>query len=180
MQALRALALRAGPSGRLESRSQHRDLRSLGAGCPRQTETSEDEGEPDAAEPRPGRIPLLIGGNGPKGQRHAVRYADIWSAYVEENAHVDEIAPRIKSLETICAEEGRDPATIGRSIGVLVNPTLPAGARPNVLSGSADEIAGALRSFLDVGYTQVELMFNPGTLEALEALAPVVELVHNG
>jgi alkanesulfonate monooxygenase SsuD/methylene tetrahydromethanopterin reductase-like flavin-dependent oxidoreductase (luciferase family) len=130
--------------------------------------------------PRPGKIPLLIGGNGPKGQRAAVRHADIWSAYVEEHAHVDEIAPRIKSLEAICAEEGRDPATIGRSIGVLVNPTLPAAARPSVLSGSADDIAADLRSFVDVGYTQVELMFSPGTMATLEALAPVVGLVRKG
>ena len=54
--------------------------------------------------PRPGSIPLLIGGNGPKGQRHAVRHADIWSGYVEERAHPDEVGPLIGSLEAICAE----------------------------------------------------------------------------
>jgi len=127
--------------------------------------------------PRPGSIPLLIGGNGPKGQRYAVRHADVWSGYVEERADVDEIAPRIASLEAICAEEGRDPASIGRSIGVLVNPFMPAGERPNVLSGTPEEIARRLSAFRDAGYTQAELMFGPGTLEALEALAPVVGLV---
>jgi alkanesulfonate monooxygenase SsuD/methylene tetrahydromethanopterin reductase-like flavin-dependent oxidoreductase (luciferase family) len=124
--------------------------------------------------PRPGAIPLLIGGNGPKGQRHAVRHADTWSGYVEERADVEEVAPRIRSLEAICAEEGRDPASIGRSIGVLVNPFLPAGERPNVLSGNPDQIAATLRTFRDAGFTQAELMFSPGTIEALEALAPVV------
>jgi alkanesulfonate monooxygenase SsuD/methylene tetrahydromethanopterin reductase-like flavin-dependent oxidoreductase (luciferase family) len=127
--------------------------------------------------PRPGKIPLFIGGHGPRATRLAVRHADIWSAYVDERAHVDEIRPRIEQLEAICAEEGRDPASIGRSIGVPVNPTLPAGARPDTVSGSASEIADTLRSFLDVGYTQVELMLSPGTLEASEALGPVVELV---
>jgi alkanesulfonate monooxygenase SsuD/methylene tetrahydromethanopterin reductase-like flavin-dependent oxidoreductase (luciferase family) len=130
--------------------------------------------------PRPGDIPLLIGGNGPRGQRHAVRHADIWSGYVEERAEVEEIAPRIASLEAICAEEGRDPASIGRSIGVIVNPFLPEGERPNVVSGTPEEIASRLRAFRDAGYTQAELMFGPGTLEALEALAPVVELVRVG
>jgi len=127
--------------------------------------------------PRPGAIPLLIGGNGPRGQRHAVRHADIWSGYVEARAHVDEIGPRIASLEAICAEEGRDPATIGRSIGVVVNPLLPAGQRPHAVSGSPAEIADALRSFAGAGYTQVEIMPNPGTIEVFEALAPVVELI---
>ena len=127
--------------------------------------------------PRPGKMPLLIGGNGPKGQRHAVRHADIWSAYVEQRASIDEVGPRIVSLEAICAEEGRDPATIGRSIGAYVNPLLPAGAKPNLLSGSAREIADTVLSFREAGYTQVELMPSIGTLEAVEALAPVVELV---
>ena len=127
--------------------------------------------------PRPGRVPLLIGGNGPKGQRCAARHADIWSGYVEERAEVEEIAPRIASLEAICAEEGRDPASIGRSIGVPVDPFMPAGERPNVVSGRPEEIARTLRSFRDAGYTQAELMFGPGTMEALEALAPVVGLV---
>ena len=127
--------------------------------------------------PRPGRIPLLIGGNGPKGQRHAVRHADIWSGYVEERADVEEIAPRIASLEAICAAEGRDPASIGRSIGVGVNPFLTVDARPNVISGTPVQIADRLLPFRDAGYTQVELMFGPGTMEALDALAPVVELV---
>ena len=127
--------------------------------------------------PRPGTIPLLIGGNGPKGQRHAVRHADIWSAYVEDRASVDEVGPRIASLEAICAEEGRDPASIGRSIGVYVNALAPAGERPNVLSGSADEMAATLIAFRDAGYTRAELMPSVGTLESVEALGPVVELV---
>jgi alkanesulfonate monooxygenase SsuD/methylene tetrahydromethanopterin reductase-like flavin-dependent oxidoreductase (luciferase family) len=129
--------------------------------------------------PRPGRIPLLIGGNGPKGQRHAVRHADTWSGYVEEHASVSEVGPRIVSLERICAEEGRDPATIGRSIGVQVNPFLAAEARADVISGPPAAMAEQLLAFRDAGYTQAELMFGPGTLEALEALAPVVELVRS-
>lgn len=127
--------------------------------------------------PRPNAIPILIGGNGPKGQRAAVRHADIYSCYVEERAHVDEVAPRLASLDAICAEEGRDPATIGRSVGVGVNPLDPAGARGHVISGSPDEIARAVRSFRDAGFTRLEMMLGPGTVEALEALVPVLELL---
>lgn len=125
--------------------------------------------------PRPGRIPLMIGGNGPKGQRHAVRLADIWSAYIEEHAHAHEVRPRIASLQAICAEEGRDPATIGRSIGVTVNPLQPAGYRAAAISGRADEIADGIRTFRDVGFTQLEIMLTPGTVAALDALVPVLE-----
>lgn len=125
--------------------------------------------------PRPGSMPLMLGGNGPKGQRLAVRYADIYSCYIEERASAEEVAPRIASVEAICAEVGRDPTSIGRSVGVWARPLEPAGARPSSVSGSAEQIADTLRTFRDVGFTQVELMYLPGTIEALEALAPVVE-----
>ena len=59
--------------------------------------------------PRPNAIPLLIGGNGPKGQRLAALHADIWSGYAENHAHVEELAPRLATLDAICEEIGRDP-----------------------------------------------------------------------
>lgn len=130
--------------------------------------------------PRPNAIPLLIGGNGPKGQRHAALHADIWSGYAEERAHVDELGPRLAALDAICEQVGRDPATIGRGAGLSVNPVLPAGARPDVISGEAGQIADALRSFREIGYTQVDLMLGPGTIEAFDAMTPVLELVRAG
>jgi alkanesulfonate monooxygenase SsuD/methylene tetrahydromethanopterin reductase-like flavin-dependent oxidoreductase (luciferase family) len=63
-------------------------------------------------------------------------------------------------------------------VGVVVLPLEAAGARAGAISGSAEEIAEAIRSFRDGGFTQLEIMLNPGTREAFDALAPVVELVH--
>jgi len=125
--------------------------------------------------PRPNAIPLLIGGNGPRGQRHAVQHADIWSGYIEEQADIAEMSPRLASLEAICEELGRDPATIGRGVGVSVNPLEPAGWKAHVLSGPAESIADRLRTFRDAGFTQADLMLGPGTVEAFEAMAPVLE-----
>jgi alkanesulfonate monooxygenase SsuD/methylene tetrahydromethanopterin reductase-like flavin-dependent oxidoreductase (luciferase family) len=127
--------------------------------------------------PRPNEIPILIGGNGPRGQRAAARHADIYSCYVEERADVDEVRPRLDSLDAICEEVGRDPATIGRSVGVSVHPLSSPNERVDVISGSAEHIADTFRAFRDSGFTQLEIMVGPGTIEALDALAPVVELV---
>lgn len=128
--------------------------------------------------PRPGRIPLLIGGNGPKGMRHAALHADTWSGYVEEDADVvAEMGPRLAVLDRICEEVGRDPATIGRGAGISVNPVQPTGWRQGVLSGEAARIADALVAYRDAGYTQIDLMVGPGTLEAFDRLAPILELV---
>jgi len=127
--------------------------------------------------PRPGAIPLLIGGNGPKGQRHAALHADIWSGYTEERAQVEELAPRLATLDAICEEIGRDPRSIGRGAGISVNPLQPARYQDNVISGSAEEIADAIRSFREIGFSQADLMIGPGTIEAFEAMAPVLELL---
>lgn len=124
--------------------------------------------------PRPNQIPLLLGGNGPRAQRQAVLHADIWSCYIEERAHVAEVAPRIDSLNCICEKEGRDSATIGRGVGVAVRPLDPVGASPTALSGTSEEIATGLLSFRDAGFTQVDLIIYPGTVAAVEAFAPVL------
>ena len=126
--------------------------------------------------PRPGRIPIMIGGNGPRGQRAAARYADIWSCYAEERSHVDELGPRLATFEAACAEVGRNPATIGRSAGVSITPLEPAGDG-SAIAGSADAMADAIRTFRDAGYTQLELMLRPMTVAAVEALAPVVAAI---
>lgn len=130
--------------------------------------------------PRPNAIPILIGGNGPRGQRAAARHADVWSCYAEERAHVDELGPRLATLDAICREEGRDPKTLGRSAGVSVNPIDRPDDRPDVITGSAQEIADAIRSFRDAGFSQLEIMLSPGTMPALETLGPVLERVRAG
>ena len=45
------------------------------------------------------------------------------------------------------------------------------------LSGSAEEIADGLRSFRAAGFTHVEVLLWPRTLAALEAMAPVLEML---
>jgi hypothetical protein len=80
----------------------------------------------------------------------------------------------------MCAEIGRDPASIGRGAGVSFNPLRPSGWREDVITGSANEMADALLTFRDAGFTQVDLMLSPGTLEAMDAMAPMVERVRVG
>ena len=130
--------------------------------------------------PRPGQIPIMIGAKGPKMLRLAALHADIWSWYVEEKSDLAEFAPRLAALEAACIEAGRDPATIGKSAGIVVEPTPITGAADVLaapLSGSAEEIADGLRSFRAAGFTHVEVLLWPRTLAALEAMAPVLEML---
>ncbi|MDQ2941658.1 MAG: LLM class flavin-dependent oxidoreductase [Chloroflexota bacterium] len=130
--------------------------------------------------PRPGRIPVMIGAKGPKMLRLAALHADIWSWYVEERSDLEEFGPRLAALEAACLEVGRDPATIGRSAGIVVEPTSFTGSAEVIgtpVRGSAEEIADGFRAFRDRGFTQLEVMLWPPTLAALEAMGTVVELL---
>ena len=82
-------------------------------------------------------------------------------------------------LDRICEEILRDPASIGRSIGVIVEPgpekTAEATGFGVPITGSVEQITDAIAGFAEVGVTRVELHPWPQTIEVLEQLAPVFE-----
>jgi alkanesulfonate monooxygenase SsuD/methylene tetrahydromethanopterin reductase-like flavin-dependent oxidoreductase (luciferase family) len=127
--------------------------------------------------PRPGGIPIMIGAKGPRMLRLAAQRADIWSWFVEERSDLTEFGPRLAALEAACVEVGRDPGTIGRSAGIAVEPTSVSGAAEVLgapIRGSAAEIADAFSAFQEGGFDHIEVVLWPPTLEALDAMAPVL------
>ena len=130
--------------------------------------------------PRPGRIPIMIGAKGPKMMRLAARYADTWSWFAEKQSDLSEAEPWLDALEAACADVGRDPATIGRSAGLAIEPTSVTGSEVDFgtpIRGSDEEIADALRGFGAAGFTGIELMVWPPNDASLDALASVLELL---
>ena len=129
--------------------------------------------------PRPGRIPIMIGAKGPKMLHLAALHADIWSWFAEERSDLAELGPRLAALEAACVEIDRDPATIGKSAGIVVEPTSVSGgdALGTPIRGSAAEIADVLRGFGAAGFTNVEVIVSPPSLATLDAMAPVLELL---
>ena len=132
--------------------------------------------------PRPdGRpvIPLLLGGHGPRTMRLAVDHADIWSAFATTSSQPAAFVEMLQNLEAICAEAGRDPDTLGRSIGIAV---AAPGAKPtgiladeDPITGSVDEMIKTFQRFAEMGATRLEIMAAGDQAEVLEGLAPVVE-----
>jgi alkanesulfonate monooxygenase SsuD/methylene tetrahydromethanopterin reductase-like flavin-dependent oxidoreductase (luciferase family) len=127
--------------------------------------------------PRPGRVPLMMAGHAAKTMTAAATHADTWSAYATTSSLPDAFAPMTKQLDKICAAIQRDPASIGRSVGVFVEPGrsgLAAALDLGVaITGSIDQITETVAGFADVGVTRVEIHPLPHTVEALEQLAPV-------
>jgi alkanesulfonate monooxygenase SsuD/methylene tetrahydromethanopterin reductase-like flavin-dependent oxidoreductase (luciferase family) len=64
-----------------------------------------------------GRLPLLVGGSGPRMLRLTARHADMWNMV----ATPDEGAAVNQRLSAICEEIGRDPATLVRSVSTGIN-----------------------------------------------------------
>jgi alkanesulfonate monooxygenase SsuD/methylene tetrahydromethanopterin reductase-like flavin-dependent oxidoreductase (luciferase family) len=131
--------------------------------------------------PRPGGIPIMLGAHQPRTLGLAVRYADIWSDFARESSRPEAFRPVLEQLDAICIEQGRDPASLGRSIGVIVEPLGEHHAEEDgfgvPITGSAEEIAATLRTFGEMGVTRIELMLWPQTPAALEAVAPVLQLL---
>lgn len=126
-------------------------------------------------------IPLLLGGHKPRTMRLAVDHADIWSAFATSSSQPEAFTEMLHQLDAICEVAGRDPATLGCSIGVAVAPPGKAAvgllADDAPITGSIEEIVETLLRFAEMGVDRVELMAAGDQDETLESLAPVVEAI---
>lgn len=63
------------------------------------------------------RLPLLVGGSGPRMMRLTARYADMWNVV----ATPDEAAAANERMDDACRHEGRVPATLVRAVSPSIN-----------------------------------------------------------
>jgi alkanesulfonate monooxygenase SsuD/methylene tetrahydromethanopterin reductase-like flavin-dependent oxidoreductase (luciferase family) len=127
--------------------------------------------------PRPGHIPILLAGHGPRNIGLAVKHGDIWSAFATTDSRASAFKEMVELVDRTCEEAGRDPESLGRSVGVWVEPGEASVAEELglgvPLSGSVDQIAQAVLDFADIGVTRVELNMIPSTPEAIEIACEV-------
>ncbi len=79
--------------------------------------------ETTALPPGRSRPRLMLAAHGPKSIELTVRYADDWNTYggpaavaLEAADYWAELAKQVARVDAACAEAGRDPATLGRSL----------------------------------------------------------------
>ncbi len=131
--------------------------------------------------PRPGAIPIMLGGHGPRTIGLAVAHADIWSAYATASSMPEAFTDMIDLVDRTCERQGRDPATLGRSVGIWVEANGPSNAEEMGLgvpiSGSPVQIAETISQFGGMGFTRVELNLWPAGAAAIEKSAQILELL---
>ena len=128
--------------------------------------------------PRAGGIPIMLGAHGKRTMRLAVEHADIWSCYATESSLPDAFDAYLYLLDQACEAAGRDPSTIGRSAGVIIETTDDHSAEASdmgvPIAGTPDEIAATIREFALRGFTRLEIVPWPQTMTAVNGLAPIL------
>ena len=141
--------------------------------------------------PRPQGPPILMGTVQPRMMACMAKYADLWNAYYDDTHNkVDGIRRLRPIVDQACTHEGRDPATLKRTVTALVadanadpwwdklptenwveeGPLVP-------LAGAPEEIAKVLLEYQREGIAHLQICLEPTTSESIEAFARVLEAV---
>ena len=139
--------------------------------------------------PRRGRLPMMIGSNGPRVLRIAVPHVQAWNS--DWTHGPAEIAPLRERVDEACVEVGRDPASLERTAGVVIDlPIRDAGrdgrastsgaTAPGIdaskpMTGSPEELAAMLDAYSDEGISHVQAWIDPSDLRGLDWFAGVLE-----
>ena len=97
-----------------------------------------------------------------------------------------EVSTFLANVDSACADVGRDPATLQRTIGVVVHlpgfaktPSEPSEKAPP-LTGTPEEIAAGLRAFAELGVSHLQVIIGPATTAGVEAFAPILAALDKG
>ena len=120
------------------------------------------------------RLPMMVAALGPQMMHHAARHADIWNtmsfaADLEEQ--MAELTDRCTAMDEICADVGRDPATLRRSY-TMFDATARAGGGVIRYYESDDLFVDMVRRATALGVTEISLYY-----PALEAQLPAFERI---
>ena len=134
--------------------------------------------------PRPATRPwLVIGSNGPRMLAATLPHVDAWNTWFDSYGNsADGFAELNAQITTAAREAGRDPGEIERSACVLVAVDDATGQRwwgedVEPVTGSAEQIAAALRELAEAGADEIIVVADPITEASIRALRDVVETV---
>jgi len=108
-----------------------------------------------------------------------VQHADQWN--IPWRHSLDDVVSEIERGNKACADEGRDPASLGKSVCLQVDtPRGPDNPRSDLMDQSraqalkVDGIVDHLRSYADAGVEHVQLWLDPATPEAMTSFGEVL------
>jgi probable F420-dependent oxidoreductase len=121
------------------------------------------------------RIPILVAAKGPRMLRLTARHADAWNT-AWFGVPDDRLRQRIADMDAALEAEGRDPATLRRTVGMYVKD--PDATEPDedkdedaAFEGSVDELARAIDGYEGLGFDDLVVALEPMTERSLDRLA---------
>lgn len=128
---------------------------------------------------------VLIGSNGARMLRATMPHVDMWNTWHLDYGNRAEGMPRLNGLvDEACRAVGRDPSEVERTAAVYVQLSRGTGRNPGspekngqAITGSHEEIAGALRAFGTADISHLQVVLDPIDAAGVEELAEIVRLV---
>ena len=139
------------------------------------------------AGPRAEGPPLMVGSVGPRMLRITMPHVQAWNAWFNYYGNtVEGLLPTRALVDEACTAVGRDPASVERTVAVLLaledRPVIRDFDRETCepLRGSPDEVAQTLRAYAAAGIAEVQLVIDPNTPAGMERLVPILEHLDRG
>ena len=125
-----------------------------------------------------GAPPIMIGAlrNRPRMLGLVARYADIWNGWIWATSARD-VAPVRDAVDAACVEHGRQPASLARSIVVVVALEGPMTRMEGVVTGTDEEIAETLASFRREGIDEILLRLFPNDHSTTERFGRILDRI---
>lgn len=133
---------------------------------------------------RPSGPELVIAAGGPKMMRLAARYADAWNWW--STSPTGDLPSKVSAMDAACVEEGRDPASLRRTVDLYTFDPLgawagdPEGAP--AFGSTLEQMTGHIEAVAALGFDEVRCHLHapPGVDRAdpVRAMADVVAVVH--
>jgi alkanesulfonate monooxygenase SsuD/methylene tetrahydromethanopterin reductase-like flavin-dependent oxidoreductase (luciferase family) len=129
----------------------------------------------------------MVGSIGERMLSITLPHVQSWNAWFTWFGNSPEgYRPIRDQVDAACRSVGRDPATLERTVAVLVKfPGAPGGQqgysnRPTAeaISGEPAVLAAALRAFAAEGISHIQLVLDPITADSIAALAPTLALLN--
>jgi alkanesulfonate monooxygenase SsuD/methylene tetrahydromethanopterin reductase-like flavin-dependent oxidoreductase (luciferase family) len=133
--------------------------------------------------PRPTGPPIMLGTTGPRMLDLTARYADCWNGHYSSKSTGNTVSgfKRFNGMLTeACRANGRDPQSVERMASVYMQSGPYTPWRPSdvsIVSGSPEALAQELLGYVAEGVAHIQLGLEPLSLEGIEAMAPVLELL---
>jgi alkanesulfonate monooxygenase SsuD/methylene tetrahydromethanopterin reductase-like flavin-dependent oxidoreductase (luciferase family) len=119
------------------------------------------------------RVPLMIGGSGPRLLAISLPYVEAWNTwYAPYGNSAQGFAALNAEVDAACAGAGREPGEVRRSACVLVAVDGGIGERPHDVPPVASaELADHLRALAEAGADEAILVVDPITEQSVRTLA---------